>query len=102
MKLEELQNLGAFVDSAPVQKTVKICGQEIVVGVERLAFAEALKLRGEKELHDFYPVLISRCVHFEGGEKMSEAQARKLDSDAAKVLLEAIGEVNGTDPKAGN
>lgn len=99
MNIAELQELGAFVDSAPVEKTLQIAGKDIKVGVERLAFAEAMKLRGEKELHDFYPALIARCIHFDGGAKMTEAQARKLESDIAKAFLEIIGEVNGSDEK---
>ena len=98
MKLEELQGLGVFVDATPHMRTVKVGEHEIEVGVEELSFIDAVKLRGDKELHEFYPLLISRCIHFEGGKKMSVEQASKMNKKAMQAFLDVIGEVNGADP----
>ena len=81
MKLEELQGLGVFVNAEPVKKKVKIGEAEIEVGIERLSFAEAYKIR-EDEKRIFPAALIARCLVFDGGERMSYAQACKLDSAA--------------------
>ena len=101
MKLEELQGLGVFVNSTPQMRKVKIGEHEIEVGVEELPFIDAVKLRGEKELHEFYPLLIARCIHFEGGKKMSVEQASKMNKKAMQAFLDVIGEVNGADPNEG-
>ena len=83
MKLEELQGLGVFVNAEPVTKKV----------------AEAYKIR-EDEKRIFPAALIARCLVFDGGERMSYAQACKLDSAAFGALIDAIGEVNNTAPKS--
>ena len=99
MDFQELQNLGAFVDSRPQMRKVKIGENEVEVGVECLGFAETLKLRGEKPPEEYCPAFIARCIHFDGGKKMTEAQARALTPEAAQAFLAVIREVN-EGPKA--
>ena len=98
MKLSDLKALGAFVDGTPVQKKVKIGDTETEVGVVKLSFAEAMKIQDDEKLLR-YPNFIAKCIVFEGGEKMTYAQACKLDTPTVQAFLEAIGEVNGTAPK---
>ena len=100
MNIEELQGLGVFASATPQMRKVKLGDREIEVGVEELSFIDAVRLRGEKELHEFYPILIARCIHFEDGKKMSVEQACKLTKKAMQAFLDVIGEVNGADPNS--
>ncbi len=105
MKLDEFKQLGAFVDTRPVMKTVKWKiddGNEVQaeIAICRLGFAdvEAVRQADEKGDKNFVANMISKCVVFDG-EHMSYEQAGKLDPRVAGALIEAIGEVHGG-PKA--
>lgn len=98
MTLEELQELGAFANPAPQVRKLKLGDRELEVGVEEIPFIEAVRLRGDKELHEFYPLLIARCIHFADGKRMTVEQACRLNKNAMKAFLDIIGEVNGADP----
>ncbi len=105
MQLDEFIQLGAFVDTRPVSKSITWKadgGNEVTASIDicRLGFAdvEAVRQSDEKGDRNFVANMIAKCVQFDG-KHMTYEQACKLDARVAGALIEAIGEVH-SGPKA--
>lgn len=116
MKLKDLKAAGAFVEAAPVKKTIqwdrgqldaeeKPVIDEFTVLVKRQSFGVIEKLYAPAEGEDEVAVakrsrnakLISECVLLgeQGDEQIPYEDALNLEPNLAFALLNAVHEVNG-------
>lgn len=106
MNLEQLTALGAFVSKEPVKRSVTwvrtVDGEEksdtFDVYVKRMSFGDVERLfLVEDEKRSKMARYLSECLLL-GEEKtpITYEQAYRLDVSFARVLTDAVGEVNGT------
>jgi hypothetical protein len=106
MNLKELKAKGALVAQAPVKKSVtwKAPDGELTfdVHVKRMAFGdwERLFLADDKDKRSRSAQILSECVRLgdKADEPLSYVDAYQLEPSLARVLIEAVNEVNGPKP----
>lgn len=102
MDLKKLQELGAFVSGAPVEKEIRFTldGAEYTatIMVKRLSVGvfERAYVDKNKGKYSHSARLISEAVLLDGGrEQIPLEQAEQLQTPVANAMMEAFYEVNG-------
>lgn len=108
MDLEQLKKLGAFVPSEPIKRSVTwtrmVDGEEksdaFDVYVRKRSFGDVEKLLGaDNDERSKSARFLSECILLGEGNKrtpMTYEQAYQLEISLARVLIDAVNEVNGT------
>lgn len=101
MNLKELRAQGAFISGAPVVKSVTWNDTTFDVHIKRLSFGDYERLfTDDPEERSRSARLLSDCVLLGDGGKdaLSYKDAYRLEPSLARVLIDAVNEVNGPKP----